>query len=424
MVDTMQIRNGERELTVSSEISETLENLKNLELAERAPERLQPLLNYLTSKMADTLTKLEGKGSKISVYGPDWCRANPEIAGKAHAEVIVQTYGDTYALPNKYPDANVNALAQGDLDMYLMFEDDRPVGTCCLVVGDNNWAELGRSASLGGVGNSLIQDLRIVRWLTDPDQAEKIVGLFTTCRTAPDRNVGTEDEPSTMRGGQAVTHMWSQFPSIMVGGFGPLYKKHGKLEQFAYTFITNRTTVVPERLSIVGEEAMDFVKNWTQEYYPLIDSLGTPGSGEQIREVRFHAEYPPVSTGLTEFIHGEVQVEPVDGEGEDINDGLDRALKELEEAQVPFIQVPVPVDFSTIQIQHALLRKGFIPFIFVPGIQETGQSPKLWYGKVTEGIKVVPTFWDEASDFTGEIENPFWPNRRLSRFALSTYKKW
>lgn len=253
----------------SRELNTLIERLSSLKLASNVPDRLQPLLEHLVGKVSKTLDKMEEKGTDFNIRGHDWCRENPEIAGTAHANVIVETYGATYAFSNKDPEANIKALNSGDLDMYLIFEDGKPVGTTCVVIQPNGWAELERSASLGAVGNRVIQDLRIIRWLTDENQAKKIFGVFSTCRTAPDRNIGVEQSPEIMRGGQANTHIWSQYPAVMVGGFGPLYtlhKKHGALEQFAYTFVTNREVFSPLEPQVFDSKDREFVQEWSSYY--------------------------------------------------------------------------------------------------------------------------------------------------------------
>lgn len=235
-------------IDVSKDIQGMVENIGSLEIVPSLPIRLQTLSTHLQKRVERSLQKLSETGNRYEICGPDWSRENPEIAGKAHAEVIVKTYGSTYALPNKYPEQNIKALASGNMDMYLIFKSGEPVGTACMVLQDNGWAELGRAASLGAVGNEAIQNLRILKWLTNDRLANNIFGLFSTCRTAPDRNVGTLLKPQTMRGGHAVTHIWQMMPETEVGGFGPLYLKHGSLEQFAYTFITNKWEYVPDNL--------------------------------------------------------------------------------------------------------------------------------------------------------------------------------
>lgn len=394
----------------SGELMPVIENLVSLELAPGVPQRLQPLLEHLAGKIEETLDKMKEKGTDFQICGPDWCRHNPDTAGAAHAKVIIETYGSTYALPNKDPKANVGALKSGYLDMYLIFEHGEPVGTTCMVIQPNGWAELGRSASLGSVGNQVIQDLRIVRWLTEQAQSEKIFGLFSTCRTAPDRNIGTEESPEMMRGGQAVTHMWSQFPEVKVGGFGPLYKKHGALEQFAYAFVTSREAYTPSVPKVFNPADKRFVEDWSS-YYQVPKKDNRDAKDLDIRGFSVH--YPPPETKLTHLIHGEITLE---GEGESF-ETLEEAILRLGEVQVPFIQVQVPIDADSRKLQEELIRKDFQAFLFTPGV--TGkQSPLLWFGKVTEGVMVVPTFWQEDGD-----ENPFW-NFDLSFFASQIANRW
>lgn len=69
-----------------------------------------------------------------------------------------------------------------------------------------------------------------------------------------------------MRGGQAVTHIWTQFPEMMIGGFGPFYKKHGALEQFAYAFVTNKEVFVPTRPYVFNSNDRRFVDTWLSYY--------------------------------------------------------------------------------------------------------------------------------------------------------------
>jgi hypothetical protein len=93
------------------------------------------------------------------------------------------------------------------------------------------------------------------------------------------------------------------------------------------------------------------------------------------------------------------------------------AIDELVAVEVPFIQVPVPVDCDTISIQEKLLQIGFQPFIFVPGI-DGGPSPMLWFGRKRNSVAVVPTYWD-----TVKGENPFW-GPELSNIATEIASKW
>lgn len=163
----MRIESKERfssqTIQFSDELRNTVENLGALEVAPNVPKRLQRLLDHLSGKVSKTVEKIEKRATSVQVYGPDWCRANLQVAGSTHASVIVETYGETYALPNKHPEANTEALKSGNLDMYLMFENGKPVGTAYMIIQPDDWAELGRTASLGSIGNQVIQDLRIIR---------------------------------------------------------------------------------------------------------------------------------------------------------------------------------------------------------------------------------------------------------------------
>ena len=151
----------------SPEVARLLTQTNRLELAPGVNRRMEPLLRHLQTKIGGTTEAINSRGRNVFIAGPDWCRENSTEAGTAHAKVIVDAYGTSYALPNKNPDANKAAIDSGQLDMFLMFDEreNRPIGTACMVM-NGGWAELGRAASLGRVGNSLIQDLRIVHWLT------------------------------------------------------------------------------------------------------------------------------------------------------------------------------------------------------------------------------------------------------------------
>lgn len=398
-------------ISFSADVAWIAENIGNLELPPFLPTRLNALNKHLQDRVKSTIDKIQARGQSVEVFGPDWCRANAEEAGKSHAEVIVKTYGSTYALPNKYPEANVKMLNEGSLDMYLLYENRKPVGTACMVIDKNGWAELGRSASLGSVGNELIQNMRILKWLTDDDLARRVFGIFSTCRTAPDRNIGSEINPEIMRGGQAVTHIWSKMPETMIGGFGPLYKKHGALEQFAYTITTNGWAYSTRKMWILGDEDRRFVNDWVNYY--SVDKISNTEKDAGNVEEGFSVHYPPLETGLTEFIHGEITL----GKHSEGFDNLDAALKRLGEVKVPFIQIQVPIDKISTKVQGELVNKGFKTFLFTPGIMGK-QSPLLWYGRLTPGVKVIPTFWDAEGS-----KNPFW-NKRLSGYASRVAKSW
>lgn len=394
----------------SEDVAWIAKNLGKLELPPLLPTRLNSLNRHLQDRVKKTMDKIQERGQDIQVFGPDWCRENAHEAGRSHAEVIVKTYGSTYALPNKYPEANVKMLNDGGLDMYLLYENGKPVGTACMVIDKNGWAELGRAASLGSVGNELIQNMRILKWLNDDDLAKRVFGIFSTCRTAPDRNIGSEQNQEIMRGGQAVTHIWSKMPETMIGGFGPLYKKHGALEQFAYTMTTNGWAYSTRKMWVLGNEDRKFVNDWLNHY--SIDKVLNTGKEGNVED-GFSVHYPPLESGLTEFIHGEITLGK-HGEG---FDHLETALDRLAEVKVPFIQAQIPIDKDSSNVQAELARLGFKAFLFTPGIMGK-QSPLLWYGRLTPGVKVVPTFWDAEG-----TKNAFW-NKQLSDFASRVAKSW
>lgn len=389
----------------SEDVSIILERVEQDGARENLPDHLRVLFDYLLERQTKAASKLP-EGSRI--FGPDWCRQNPRLAGELHSRIIIDTYGATYALPNKDPEANEKALIGNEIEMYLLCDGERPVGTACMVIQENGWAELGRSASLGGVGNEFIQNLRILDWLVNPDLSARVVGLFATCRTAPDRNIGTNEEEVMMRGGQAVSHIWKKMPSVMVGGFGPLYKKHGSLEQFAYLYVTNKSIVVPDEVWVTECLGRDLISGFVSQYHietqPVVSTKRI-----DVESAVFGAGYPPIESGITELVHGEVFL----GGSMKLIDAID----ELVAVEVPFIQVPVPVDCDTISIQEKLLQIGFQPFIFVPGI-DGGPSPMLWFGRKRNSVAVVPTYWD-----TVKGENPFW-GPELSNIATEIASKW
>lgn len=369
----------------------------DLQLAENMPSRLSDLLHYLTSDVQNGLTEIRGRGGDIFIAGPEWCRENPVDAGKFHSQVILKTYGNTYALPNKDPEANTRALIAGNLDMFLMLENDKPVGTACMVTEQQGIAELGRAASLGRVGNRVIQDMRVLRWLTDDQVANKFHTLFSTCRTAPDRNIGTQDKPEIMRGGQAVSHMWQAMPEVRVAGFGPFYKKHGALEQFAYSFITKGEIEAEDDMWVRNGVDADFIQSWfSGNGFDSRNIEIRNASEDRLEDSRFHISYPPHETGITDLVHGEIGL----GHG-DLS--LSDAVDQLSETGVPFMQIRIPVDQDTLAIQADLTKAGFQAFLFTPALADI-QSSALWFGKLNADVPVVPTFWaDEILS-----KNPFW----------------
>lgn len=381
-------------INTSPEVAKLL--LPEQSLAPDMPEDLSLLLEHLTVNMQKRLEVFRQSGKKVFFAGPDWARANAETAGKDHSKVILEAYGNTYALPNKDPKANESALNSGNLDMYLMYIDNEAAGTACLVSEGDGIAELGRAASVGNVGNSIIQDMRIMRWLTDPEISKKYHTIFATCRTAPDRNIGTEEEPEIMRGGQAVSHMWQRMPSVKVAGFGPFYKKHGALEQFAYAFISKNGINPEDELWIQNPTNADFVKSWLVGNGILRDPKIENKSVQEIKYSAFHASFPPHESGITDLVHGEIEFQE---EGLELKDAIDQ----LAEAGVPFMQIKVPVDHDTLAIQRELEGLGFQAFLFTP--KSNGKdSSALWFGKINGDIPVIPTYWSD------EIlsNNPFW----------------
>jgi hypothetical protein len=126
------------------------------------PERLNPFLIYFSNDIQQTQQTITSQSLQIYIAGPEWCRRNIQQAAKAHAQTIIGAYGNSYALPNKDPVANEQALQDG-LKMFLMFSsDNQPITTACMVPDGIGKADLGRAASIGHTGGSLIQDLRIL----------------------------------------------------------------------------------------------------------------------------------------------------------------------------------------------------------------------------------------------------------------------
>jgi len=374
------------------------------------PEQLPlaTLAEHLRTNIQTKLEVLESAGRNVEILSPDWCRENPALAGQMHADVIVATYGTTYALPNKDPVANKGAIEEGSLDIYLLREDDETVGTACLVNTGDGRAELGRSASLGNVGNSVIQDLRILDWIVNPEAAAKYHTLFTTLRSAPDRPI-QEDDGTTfvMRGGQGVTAHWRKFPGLLVNGFGPLYLKHGELEQFSCASLTRNQLSPDTGIFVDDVNDADFVHRWHENYSLAAPRFAQTGERETLR---FDTHYPPQESGLTHLVHADVV------ENESGND-LPSALDEADEAGSPFTQLVLPIDRDTREVQRYLRSVGYQVFSYQPAYEN--QPPALVYGKVKDGISVVPTFWSQGSE-----ENPFWTNRDLSADAERISAAW
>ena len=410
-IETEKIKNC---IKASSEVDLMLSNLEDLNLAEGVSVKMTPLLNHLKRSVQKTMETINRSENMIFIGGPDWCRQNSFLAAQAHAEVIISAYGNTYALPNKNPKVNKQALDSGNLEMFLMFEEAtaKPVGTACTIL-DGGWAELGRAASLGRVGNRIIQDLRIIRWLTEPDLAQKTHSIFATLRTAPDRNIGSYEQPEIMRGGQGVCRIWSDTPEVKIAGIGPLYKKHGALEQFAFAFITQAEITVPNRVWIADDENINFVQTWLSFHnLPISENV----IDEEENDWKIKIGFPPLESGITNLVHGEMEL----GQDQDQqHQTLAEGLNTLNEVGVPFIQFAVPIDINTNLLQKELKLLGFHAFQFTPGLKNI-QPPKLWFGKITDiTTPVVSKFWEVDN---GNC-NPFWKGQ-LTRYADEISQKW
>lgn len=390
----------EKQIESTPEIKVLLNHAKNLHLAEGVPLKMSTLLQNTIKKICEKRNEILASGREILICGPDWCRENSVSASVAHAKVIIETYGNTYALPNKNPENNKKDLDNGVLDMFLIFNKNgmEPIGTACMVLGDG-WAELGRAASFGHVGNRLIQDLRILRWLTNPELSNRFHSLFATLRTAPDRDIGTIEEPLIMRGGQAVSHIWSKTPNVVVAGFGPLYKKHDALEQFSFAVISQKEYITPDLLWIANEPDQEFVKSWL-DYYGLKSppNIAAVRTSLKSNDFTVKVNFPPTHTGITKFVHGEINLV---GNGLGVN--IVEGIRTLESSGVPFIQFPVPLDSDTTAIQYLLRDRGFHAFQFLPGLKDI-QPPLLWFGKTNGDIPIIPTFWQSDQN----SHNPFW----------------
>jgi hypothetical protein len=377
-------------------------------LASSQPERLRPLMNYVASKIMEKTESLVSQGRTVHVLGPDWCRENSTHAGVLHAEVITETYGTTYALPNKDPEANRSAIEEGNLDVYLMQVDGETTGTACLVNTGSGKAELGRSASRGNSGNSIIQDLRIFDWLTNDETAEKYHTLFTTLRSAPDRVIDDSDGDFTMRGGQAVTAHWQKFPGLTVNGFAPLYLKHGKLEQFSCALLSKKDFVGNTGIFVNDPRVFEFVSGW-HDFYGLDKAIAQINSEKN--DLTFEAHYPPEESGLTNLVHADIVVcDKVSGKS------LSDCLTETTDAGSPFTQIEIPINVDTRSEQKLLEELGYSVFGYNPTVNDGPAN--LLFGLVKPGVEVVKTFWNEE-----ETDNPFW-NDQLSHHADRISSEW
>lgn len=382
-----------------------------IELAQAHPEDLSDLLFHLLENHQRRLSKIESTGQNIRVLDPDWCRSNSVEAGQMHADVIVATYGSTYALPNKDPRANEEAINSGNLDLYLLLADGLAVGTACLVNVGNGRAELGRSASLGNVGNTLIQDLRIIDWLTSPTTSEKYHTLFTTLRSAPDRKIDENGQSFIMRGGQGVTEHWRKFPNVYVNGVAPLYLKHMMLEQFTCAYISGNSMERQPRLYVASQDDGWFIEAWHEEYGLKHPQLTDRPAASNESPPTFTAHFPPPESGLTDLVHADIVYDPQSG------DDIEKALEDARKAGSPFCQIVLPIEYDTLAEQKYLIDSGYRVFGYQPADSQNAAS--LLFGKIKDGVHVVPTFWDANA-----LPNPFWRNNKLQEWAEKVARSW
>lgn len=396
-------------MSVLHNVGEFHHSPDRLQLAYNQDPGLAPLLTHLEDKVRAKTAAAEAEGSSLEILGPDWCRANPEAAGQIHANLILGVYGNTYALPNKDPEANRQAIEKGDLDVYIMLTNGEPTATACLVNTHDGRAELGRAASIGKNGG-IILDLRILDWLSNAQTAAKYHTLFTTLRTAPDRHI--EEEDFTMKGGQAISTHWSKFPGVRVSGFGPLYYKHGALEQFSVASISRNEVDPTQPLFVHDTDHINFIHAWHNHYNlasPLInavdDELGP-------HSPNFAAHYPPTESGLTELVHADI-VPSHNGDGL----SLELRIKEAVSVGSPFSQVVVPINRDTRAIQEYLRTEGFQVF----GYQHADSTtpPALLFGRTRSDCAVVPTFWSKDGR-----PNPFWTSGHLHNTAEKVASQW
>lgn len=378
------------------------------------PEHLLPLRNHLMGKIAMKLSKLNQEGHTIEILDPDWCRANSEQAGAMHAEVIIGTYGSTYALPNKDPNANKEALESNSLDLYLLNLNGEAVGTACMVDAGDGYAELGRSASRGKSGNSVIQNMRILDWLSGNNTEKNYHTIFTTLRTAPDRIIHESDGSEfVMRGGEAVTTMWKDFPGLSVNGIAPLYFKHGALEQFTVAEYC-KDPYTPNMPQIVSSDlAQEFIRAWHASYdleYPEFIH-----SNNEFNGTRLSVSYPPNETGLSGLVHADISV--AKSADNMAFETLDEVDEHIIEAGSPFSQLLIPTDSAYGGLLEAALEKDYKLFGYRPSTVR--RLATLLLGKVREGVEVVPTFWQERGE-----THPFWGNSGLSEIDKKANQQW
>ncbi|HUC89280.1 MAG TPA: hypothetical protein VMR45_00595 [Patescibacteria group bacterium] len=292
-----------------------------------------------------------------------------------------------------------------------MTNDGQVTGTACLVNMGDGRAELGRAASIGRSGAGVILDLRILDWLTNESTAAKYHTLFTTLRSAPDRIIDDTSGDFTMRGGQAVTEHWRKFPGLMVSGFGPLYLKHGALEQFTCASLSRNQLDPTRPLYLADSGAAEFVAAWHDHYQlPRPDAHGHTDQG--MTPMNFEAHYPPAESGLTGLVHADV----IASSGESAKPIVE-CLAEIDRAGSPFSQIVMPIDRDTRRLQATLLENGYQVFGYQAASENT--SAALLYGKVSQGVPVVPTHWNH-----NQTPNPFWQDDQLRATAEAVAQRW
>lgn len=387
-----------------------------------ATDQLQELLGYLAYRMVRRLSRFTKEDAKATVLDPAWSRSHPDVAGQYHADLILETYGPTYALPNKDPQANAAAIRGGTLDVYFLLKDGTPVGTACLSKEDAGFAELGRAAGRPGSGSSLILDLRIVHWLTDDVTCRDFHTLFTTLRSAPNRPIDDTASTFEMPGGQAVTRLWDSLPRLRVYGAAPLYLKHGALEQFVLAAISRKGPTGRE-LFINSEPDRAFVRAWLSYYKEALPTCATQGSPSD-EGLRYEAHVPADDPDLAGLVHADVV--PSDS---DRARPLADVVEDLLEGPSPFVQVSVPIDTDTRRTQQNLNDRGFIVFGFDPSDRQG--LPALLFGRADPRWPVVPTYWD-----ADQKPQPYWLRRQggtaaeaedaglLQAFAAQVSKVW
>lgn len=371
----------------------------------QSPENLV-LANQLLENIQSKLQRHLDEGNAVEVLGPEWSQNNVGEAAQAHADLIIEAYGETYALPNKYPENNAASITDGSLDVYFLKVNNEYVGTACLADNHDGRGELGRAASIGGVGNTIIQDLRILEWLTDDSKGKRYHALFTTLRTAPDRQIVDGEQP--MRGGKAVIARWKKMPQVYLSGVAPMYLKHGEMEQFAYAQINRGALSDTHVLFIEQDEDRRFVEDWGSHYGYEVMTSEAPATHQDIF-VQTHT--PPIESSIYHLVHADLVFDP-----SDTGKPVLEAVRDIEVTESPFIQIILPVHIDTRTTQRALIEMGFQCFGFLPGT--SSQPSSLLMGRVKEGLPVVSTYWSQE-----KTPHPIWTGR-LQKYAVDTEAAW